>query len=221
MFSEGKLEELLRNVYYGGIDGAGYAEESVKGMLNMIDFHALAQAIRHEAQPVYAFALQGYLDGTFQRHGDRELFGQRATLLYEVPLDDEDWMYTGRLPHIRELWMLESGQLVTVSCARLELTVLSGVYVLQAPGRGLRRRRMGTAGTAGRREISLAGRCAAGTGRPDDESAADVSARLRGQDSPRRSAGSAKIIGGTGGEEYAFRTDGKKFPALSLSRGRP
>ena len=125
MFSEGKLEELLRNVYYGGIDGAGYAEESVKGMLNMIDFHALTQAIRHEAQPVYAFALQGYLDGTFQRHGDRELFGQRATLLYEVPLDDEDWMHTGRLPHIRELWMLESGQLVTVSCARLELTVLS------------------------------------------------------------------------------------------------
>ena len=57
MFSAKNLEDRLTSLYRYGVHEAGYAESDVDAMLHALDFPALARAIRHNAETVYACTL--------------------------------------------------------------------------------------------------------------------------------------------------------------------
>ena len=78
MFSPQKVEGDIRSLYYYGMDAAGYSRASVESMLDKLNFYAIAQAVQHNSAPVYSSAV----DSPMFRQRGRELFGQRAALLY-------------------------------------------------------------------------------------------------------------------------------------------
>ena len=77
----------------------------------------LFRSVRHEAKTVYTFATYGKPPQTFDYRG-AELFGQRATLLY----DDFDQSDAAQVLAERryELWLLEDMILVVVSCVSVD-----------------------------------------------------------------------------------------------------
>ena len=82
MYSVDSLEYAVRHLFQGGIGEHGYSEEEVETLLHGIDFEALLQAVRHNAQTVHAYTTDGKAPMSFNYRG-RDLFGQRATRLYE------------------------------------------------------------------------------------------------------------------------------------------
>ena len=113
MFSVKKLEERLTSLYRYGIHEAGYDEADVEAMLRNIDFPALAQAVRHNAQNVHACTLDTTIPNTLQYRG-RDLFGTRAARLLIVP--DESMPESAIVSRYHELWTLEYGEMLTTSC---------------------------------------------------------------------------------------------------------
>ena len=83
MYSVDSLEYAVRHLFQGGIGEHGYSEEEVETLLHGIDFEALLQAVRHNAQTVHAYTTDGKAPMSFNYRG-RDLFGQRATRLYAV-----------------------------------------------------------------------------------------------------------------------------------------
>ena len=109
MYSVDSLEYAVRHLFQGGIGEHGYSEEEVETLLHGIDFEALLQAVRHNAQTVHAYTTEGKEPMSFNYRG-KDLFGQRATLLYEV-------------------WLLEDMDLVAVACVSLDCG--DGEYVTE------------------------------------------------------------------------------------------
>ena len=104
MYSLDSLEYAIRELYRSGIgDNSGLSADEVEELLDGIDFHALLQAVRHHAETAFAFATQGNHPKSFNYRG-AELFGQRATLLY----DDFDQSTAEAVLTTRsvELWLL-------------------------------------------------------------------------------------------------------------------
>ena len=103
MFSVSQVEKALRSMYHYGIEGSNYDEADVERMLNAINFPALAQAVQHDAVTVDSFAIESDIPGMFRYHG-RELFGQRAALLYiDKPTSDKSAQFpdkSGLLLHL-------------------------------------------------------------------------------------------------------------------------
>ena len=54
MYSVDSLEYAVRHLFQGGIGEHGCSEEEVETLLHGIDFEALLQAVRHNAQTVHA-----------------------------------------------------------------------------------------------------------------------------------------------------------------------
>lgn len=54
MYSVDSLEYAVRHLFQGGIGEHGYSETEVETLLHGIDFEALLQAVRHNAQTVHA-----------------------------------------------------------------------------------------------------------------------------------------------------------------------
>ena len=78
MFSVQKVENNIRSLYRYGMDAAGYSKASVESMLDTLNFYELAQAAQHNSTTPHA----SVLNSAMFSHRGRELFGQRAALLY-------------------------------------------------------------------------------------------------------------------------------------------
>lgn len=117
MYSVDSLEYAVRHLFQGGIGEHGYSETEVETLLHGIDFEALLQAVRHNAQTVHAYTTEGKELMSFNYRG-KDLFGQRATLLY----DDFDQSDAAQVLAERryELWLLEDMSLVVVSCVSVD-----------------------------------------------------------------------------------------------------
>ena len=103
MFSVNQVEKALRSMYHYGIEESNYDKADVERMLNAISFPALAQALQHDAVTVDSFAIESDIPGMFRYRG-RELFGQRAALLYiDKPTSDKSAQFpdtSGLLLHL-------------------------------------------------------------------------------------------------------------------------
>ncbi len=114
MYSLDSFESAIREMYMQGVESDGYAVDSVEDMLDSIDFHALLQAVRHNAQTVYAYTTHSKAPKSFN-YRSRELFGQRATRLYEdVDMTNQSGAIVADRTY--ELWLLEDMSLVAVAC---------------------------------------------------------------------------------------------------------
>ena len=117
MYIESSLEYVIDRLFRCGVGDPGYKEQEVEELLQGMDYDSLLQAVRHEAKTVYTFATYGKPPQTFDYRG-AELFGQRATLLY----DDFDQSDAAQVLAERryELWLLEDMSLVVVSCVSVD-----------------------------------------------------------------------------------------------------
>ena len=55
MYTPKTVEQSLRYLYRGAIHEQDYNERAVESLLGMLDFHALAQLLRHQAEHVQTF----------------------------------------------------------------------------------------------------------------------------------------------------------------------
>ena len=117
MYIVNSLEYVIDRLFRCGIGEHGYQEQEVEELLQGMDYNSLLQAVRHEAQTVHAYTTQGKQPQTFNYRG-ADLFGQRATLLY----DDFDQSDAAQVLAERryELWLLEDMSLVVVSCVSVD-----------------------------------------------------------------------------------------------------
>ena len=117
MYIVSSLEYVIDRLFRCGVGNPGYKEQEVEELLQGMDYHSLLQAVRHEAKTVYAYATYGKPPQTFDYRG-ADLFGQRATLLY----DDFDQSDAAQVLAERryELWLLEDMSLVVVSCVSVD-----------------------------------------------------------------------------------------------------
>ena len=117
MYIVSSLEYVIDRLFRCGVGNPGYKEQEVEELLAGMDYNSLLQAVRHEAKTVYAYATYGKPPQTFNYRG-RDLFGQRATLLY----DDFDQSDAAQVLAERryELWLLEDMSLVVVSCVSVD-----------------------------------------------------------------------------------------------------
>ena len=111
------LEYVIDRLFRCGIGEPGYEEQEVEKLLEGMDYDSLLQAVRHEARTVHAYTTNGKPPQTFDYRG-ADLFGQRATLLY----DDFDRSDAAQVLAERryELWLLEDMSLVVVSCVSVD-----------------------------------------------------------------------------------------------------
>ena len=126
MYKIDSLENAVRELYYSGIAGADYEDAAVEAMLDSIVFYALLQAVRHNAQTVHAYTTEGKEPMSFNYRG-KDLFGQRATLLYED--NDQSCASIVLTDRTYELWLLEDMDLVAVACVSLDCG--DGEYVTE------------------------------------------------------------------------------------------
>ena len=126
MYNVNSLEYVIDRLFRCGVGEHGYSEEGVEELLQGMDYNSLLQAVRHEAKTVYAYTTQGKHPQTFD-YRSAELFGQRATLLY----DDFDQSDAAQVLAERryELWLLEDMSLVVVSCVSVDF--MDGEFVTE------------------------------------------------------------------------------------------
>ena len=124
MYIVDSLEYVIDRLFRCGIGEYGYQEQEVEELLQGMDYNSLLQAVRHDAQTVHAYTTQGKRPQTFNYRG-ADLFGQRATLLY----DDFDQSDAAQVLAERryELWLLEDMSLVVVS--RVSVDFGNGEFV--------------------------------------------------------------------------------------------
>lgn len=115
MFQKTELEAMIREMFSDAYE-RGYTEEETEELLDGVDFSALTQAIRHDAEIVYAFRT----DTKCEIGGDyrgQALFEQRATLLYE---DVHEVLYDAAIiGRSAEMWLLENMTVAVVSCVTI------------------------------------------------------------------------------------------------------
>lgn len=126
MYSEESLEYAIRDLYHCGTGEDGCTPESVeavKEMLEGIDFEALVQVVRHNAQTPFVYTTHSKAPKAYE-YRSAELFDQRATRLYRAVTE----VCEGAVSVARslELWLLEDMSLQTVSC--VSVVYSSGAY---------------------------------------------------------------------------------------------
>ena len=126
MYNTQCLQFTIETLFRGGIGEHGYTDSEIRELLDELDYGSLLQGVRHNAQTVHAYAMQGRQCKAFNYRGG-DLFGQRATLLYE----DYEQSWSGIVTTARsyELWLLEDMSLVTVACVSLDCG--DGEYVTE------------------------------------------------------------------------------------------
>ena len=124
MYSVDSLQDAIERLFYDGVGEHDYTEAEVKLLLECIDYEALLQAVRHNAQTVHTYTTQGKAPKSFNYRGG-DLFGQRATLLY----DEAAQSHTASViaSRIYELWLLEDMTLTVVACVGVDYG--NGEYV--------------------------------------------------------------------------------------------
>lgn len=112
MFNKHELEIVIRKLFSDATE-RGFTEEEAEDMLDEISFNHLVQAIRHNAETVYAFRCDTKCEIGKDYRG-MELFDQRATFLYE---NIHDVLYDAAIiMRSTELWLLENMSIAVVSC---------------------------------------------------------------------------------------------------------
>ena len=126
MYHADSLEYAVRELFQDGVGDHGYTESEIKELLKGIDYDCLLQAVRHNAQTVHAYTTQGTEPNAFNYRG-AELFGQRATLLY----DDFDQSTAEAVLTTRsvELWLLED--MTVTAVASVSVVCEGGAYVAE------------------------------------------------------------------------------------------
>lgn len=112
-----KLTNTIRNVCIElGIRGE-YSPEIICHLVRNIQFPALYDAIRDNAEPVYAYTTNGERPLVL-KYRSRKLFDRNATLLWREPTvcaDDTDLATSRYL----ELWLLEDMSIAVVACVQI------------------------------------------------------------------------------------------------------
>lgn len=126
MYNTQCLQYTIDTLFRGGIGEHGYTDSEIQELLGELDYGSLLQGIRHNAQTVHAYAMQGRQCKAFNYRGG-DLFGQRATLLYEDY--EQSWSGIVTTDRSYELWLLEDMSLVTVACVSLDCG--GGEYVTE------------------------------------------------------------------------------------------
>lgn len=125
MFTVESVRNNLQWLYREGVKAAGYDEAAVEAMLKQLDFRKLAQAFRADARVVRDYEAHSDCTDAVNIMG-RELFGERATLLYA---DEPDGDWCGGFS-CNELWMQERGVLVTTRCVAVQARLDCGAEIL-------------------------------------------------------------------------------------------
>ena len=126
MYNTQCLQFTIDTLFRGGIGEHGYTDSEIRELLDELDYGSLLQGVRHNAQTVHAYAMQGRQCKAFNYRGG-DLFGQRATLLYEDY--EQSWSGIVTTDRSYELWLLEDMSLVTVACVSLDCG--DGEYVTE------------------------------------------------------------------------------------------
>ena len=126
MYNTQCLQCTIETLFRGGIGEHGYTDSEIRELLDELDYGSLLQGVRHNAQTVHAYAMQGRQCKAFNYRGG-DLFGQRATLLYEDY--EQSWSGIVTTDRSYELWLLEDMSLVTVACVSLDCG--DGEYVTE------------------------------------------------------------------------------------------
>lgn len=126
MYSQEGLDYAITDLFCSRMGEDGYTMQEAEEHLDKLDFSALLQAARNNVRTVYAYTTQGTQEKSFNYRGP-ELFGQKATLLYEE--DDQSTMEIAVTTRTLELWLLEDMSLVCVACVRVEYE--GGEYVTE------------------------------------------------------------------------------------------
>ena len=113
MYNTQCLQFTIETLFRGGIGEHGYTDSEIRELLDELDYGSLLQGVRHNAQTVHAYAMQGRQCKAFNYRGG-DLFGQRATLLYEDY--EQSWSGIVTTDRSYELWLLEDMSLVTLDC---------------------------------------------------------------------------------------------------------
>ena len=116
MYNTQCLQFTIETLFRGGIGEHGYTDSEIRELLDELDYGSLLQGVRHNAQTVHAYAMQGRQCKAFNYRGG-DLFGQRATLLYEDY--EQSWSGIVTTDRSYELWLLEDMSLVSVACVSL------------------------------------------------------------------------------------------------------
>lgn len=119
MYNTQCLQFTIETLFRGGIGEHGYTDSEIRELLDELDYGSLLQGIRHNAQTVHAYAMQGRQCKAFNYRGG-DLFGQRATLLYEDY--EQSWSGIVTTDRSYELWLLEDMRLAAVA----RVTVAAG-----------------------------------------------------------------------------------------------
>lgn len=112
MYNKQELENIIQEMFSDATE-RGYTEEEAEDLLDGICFDTLLQAIRHNAERVYVFRTDTECEIGLNYRG-KELFDQRATLLYEEIHDavcDVGFVFRST-----EMWLLENMSIAVVSC---------------------------------------------------------------------------------------------------------
>ena len=126
MYNTQCLQFTIETLFRGGIGEHGYTDSEIRELLDELDYGSLLQGVRHNAQTVHAYAMQGRQCKAFNYRGG-DLFGQRATLLYEDY--EQSWSGIVTTDRSYELWLLEDMSLVTLACVSLDCG--DGEYVTE------------------------------------------------------------------------------------------
>ena len=126
MYSQEGLRYAITGLFCSRMGEDGYTMQEAEGHLDKLDFSALLQAARNNARTVYAYTTQGTQEKSFNYRGP-ELFGQKATLLYEE--DDQSTMEIAVTTRTLELWLLEDMGFAVV--AKFSVNAGEGEYVTE------------------------------------------------------------------------------------------
>lgn len=126
MYSVDSLQDAIESLFLDGIGEQDNTEMEVKLLLDGIDYEELLQAVRHNAKTVHAYTTQGKTPGSLNYRGG-DLFGQRATLLYEDVA--QNWSGIVTTTRRYELWLLEDMRLMVVACVGTDCG--NGEYVTE------------------------------------------------------------------------------------------
>ena len=112
MYNKMDFENTIQELFHSGAE-LGYTDEEIESLLDDIDPNLLLQAVRHNAETVYAYHVTTQCEAGINYCGE-ELFDQRAPLLYEDV--DEAASELALVIRSKELWLLESMKIAVVSC---------------------------------------------------------------------------------------------------------
>ncbi|MDE7244216.1 MAG: hypothetical protein K2O18_09610 [Oscillospiraceae bacterium] len=116
MYSVESLEYAVRDLYHCGTGENGCtpeAAEEVSEMLEDLDFEALLQTVRHNAQHPFVYMFLGKAPSSYG-YRSAELFDQRATRLFRSVMEVSEGAVS--VARSLELWVLEDMTLKTVAC---------------------------------------------------------------------------------------------------------